>query len=85
MTEARLELDNYTMRVLDVVKGKFGLKNRSDALKKIALEIGPNYIEPEPNVRYLKELDAEYAEHKKKYGHKSMSEKELNKLLALDE
>ena len=85
MTEARLELDNYTIRVLDVVKGKLGLKNRSAALKRIAQEVGGNYIEPEPNMRYLKELDAEYAEHKKRYGQKPMSEEELDKLLGLDE
>ncbi len=34
---------------------------------------------------YLEELDAEYAEHKKKYGNRSMSEKELDELLGLDE
>ncbi len=85
MTQARFELDDYTIRVLDVVKGKFGLKNRSDALKRIAKEVGEEYIEPEPNIMYLKELDAEYAEHKKKHGRRSMSEEELDRLLGLDE
>jgi len=28
--QSRLEMDEYTARVLDVVKGKFGLKNRSE-------------------------------------------------------
>ena len=35
-------------------------------------------------LKHLKELDVEYTEHKKRYGLKSMSEKELDKLLKLD-
>jgi len=84
MAEARLKLDDYTIRVLDVIKGKFGLKNRSAALNKIALEIGSDYVEQQPNIRYLKELDVEYQEHKKKNGKKAMTTKELDKLLGLN-
>ena len=32
---------------------------------------------------FLETLDKEYKEHIKKYGHKSMSEKELSRLLGL--
>ena len=47
MTQARFELDNYSIRVLDVVKGKFGLKNKNDALNKFFHLFGDNFIEPE--------------------------------------
>ena len=76
-------MDDYTARVLDVIKGKFGLKNRSEALKKLALEAGNDYIDLAPNELVLKELDAIYEDHKKKYGNRKMSDKELRKLLGL--
>ena len=81
MTEARLELDDYTARVLDVIKGKFGLKNRSEALKKFAQEQGDNYLEHLPNPKVLRDLDRTYEEHIKKHGRRRMTKKELRKLL----
>ena len=76
-------MDNYTARVLDVIKGKFGLKNRSEALQKLALEAGNDYIELAPNEMVLKELDAIYEGHKRKHGNRKMSDAELKKLLGL--
>ena len=78
-----MEMDDYTARVLDVIKGKFGLKNRSEALKKLALEAGNDYIELAPNEMVLKELDAMYESHMKKYPHRTMTNAELKKLLRL--
>lgn len=83
MTEARFELDDYSIRVLDVVKGKHGLKNRNEALKKILDECGGTYVEKEPNEKMLIELDAIYEAHKKKHPARKMTETELNKLLGL--
>jgi len=81
--QARVEMDDYTARVLDVIKGKFGLKNRSEALKKLALEAGDDYIELAPNEDVLKELDAMYESHMKKYPNRVMTNAELKKLLRL--
>ena len=78
-----MEMDDYTARVLDVIKGKFGLKNRSEALKKLALEAGNDYIDLAPNEMVLKELDEIYEGHKKKYCNRKMSDAELRKLLRL--
>ena len=83
MTQARLEMNDYTIRVLDIIKGKFGLKNRSEALKKLALEAGNEYVDIASNEMVLKELDAIYEIHKKKHGNRKMNYKELKKLLGL--
>jgi hypothetical protein len=83
MTEARFELDDYSIRVLDVVKGKHGLKNRNEALKKILDECGGAYVEKEPSEKMLVELDAIYEAHKKKYPNRKITESEMNKLLGL--
>ena len=83
MIQARFEMDDYTIRVLDVIKGKFGLKNRSEALKKLAFEAGNDYVELAPNEMFLKELDAIYVQHAKKHQNRKMNDKELKKLLNL--
>ena len=49
MRQARINLDEYTTRVLDVVKGRYGLKNREDALNKFVREFGEEFVEPQVN------------------------------------
>ena len=83
MTQARIELDEYTSRVLDVVKGKHGLKNRSEALQRLAREHGDAYLAPQPNEDVLRELDAIYGDHKRHHEKRKMSEKELREVLGL--
>ena len=73
-------MDEYTARVLDVVKGKFGLKNRSEALQKMALEIGPQYVDQSANEDALRELDAIYESHKK-HSQRRMTAHQLKELL----
>lgn len=85
MTEARLELNEYSTRVLDVVKGKFGLKNRSEALNRFIKEYGNDFVEPIVNEEHLNKIDLIYEDHIKKHKNRSMTLKELNSLLELDE
>lgn len=83
MTQARFELDEYTTRVLDVVKGKYGLKSREEALNKFVREFGEEFLEYPVSEEYLSKLDSIVAEHEKKYGKRTISEKELDDLLEL--
>ncbi|MCF7900762.1 DUF2683 family protein [Candidatus Woesearchaeota archaeon] len=83
LTQARFELTDYSTRVLDVFKGKNGLKNREEALNKFIEERGQDLVAPEINEELLIELDNILKKHKKKYPNRTMSEKELNELLEL--
>lgn len=83
MTQVRFELDEYTLRVLDVIKGKFGLKNRTQAIQKFAQEEGHKYVEPEVREEFIKELNKICDEHIKEHGFKTMTEEELDKILGL--
>ena len=87
MVESRLELDDYTTRVLDVVKGKYGLKNRSDALNKFAKKYGVDLVENEFDGEYLREIDLRLEKHVKRHGIKgnSISVDELDELLGIGE
>jgi hypothetical protein len=81
MIQARFTMDDYTVRVLDVIKGKYGLKNRDEALKKLALEVGERYVELKPNELVLRELDEIYGQHQKKNSKRKMTNQELKRLL----
>ena len=83
MTQARLELDEYSARVLDVIKGKYGLKNRSEALKRFTIEKGVEFVEPVANEQTLRELDIIYEKHMKKHRNRKMTNTQLSKLLGM--
>ena len=81
MIQARFELDEHTARVLDVIKGKYGLKNRDEALRRLALETEDKYVEQKANEEVLRELDKTYEKHKQTNKNRKMTNKELKRLL----
>jgi hypothetical protein len=87
MTQARFDLDDYTIKVLDVFKAKFALKNRNEALNRFVKEYGENYAEPEINPEVIKHFNNVLREHTAKYGKKGnkMSLKELENHLGMDD
>ncbi len=80
MVMARLELEEHTNKVLNVVKAKFGLKDKSDALNKFVEIYGDEIVERDANDQYIKKLLEIEERHIKKYGYKKMSISELDKL-----
>lgn len=84
MTQVRLELDETTLRVIDTVKGKYGLKNRSAALQFFVREQGLHYMEPEIKLpdSELAELDEIIADMKQNGGVK-MNLTQLKKHMGL--
>lgn len=83
MTQARMELTEYSTRVLDVVKGKYGLKNREAALNKLIQIHGVDYLEPDFDEKEQKEILAIVAKHDKKKNKKSLSLAQVDELLGL--
>ncbi|MBS3157283.1 DUF2683 family protein [Candidatus Woesearchaeota archaeon] len=77
---ARVELNNYANRVLGVIKMKFGLRDKSEALNKFIEMYGDEFIEKEANDEYVKKVILISDNHFKKYGKRKMSLQELNKL-----
>ena len=56
MVQAIINLDKNADRVVNVVKGKYGLKNKSEALKHIIEEYENSFLEPELRPEYLDKL-----------------------------
>lgn len=81
MSVARVVLGEYPNRVLNVVKAKYGLRDKSEALNKFIEMYGPEEVEPEVKESYVKKiLKAEKDYFKKHKGnYKTQSLKDLRK------
>ncbi|MBI3623258.1 DUF2683 family protein [Candidatus Pacearchaeota archaeon] len=77
---ARLELGDYANKVLGIIKIKYGLKDKSEALNKFIELYGDDILERESTDEYVQKIIAISNSHFKKYGSKKMSVQELDKL-----
>ena len=56
MVQTILNLGEFEDRVVTIVKGKFGLKNKSDAVNLIIDRFEKELLEPELKPEYVKKL-----------------------------
>jgi hypothetical protein len=80
LISARVQLNDYTNRVLGIIKIKFGLKDKSEALNKFIELYGDSFMEKETTEDYAKKVISISENHFRKYGKRKMSLNELNKL-----
>ena len=80
MVDARVLLDNYSNKVLAVVKAKYELNDKSQAINKFIEMYGPNEVEMEVKESYVKKLLEAEEGHFKRHDYRKMSDKELDKL-----
>lgn len=76
-----IKVKDYTNRVLGVVKEKFGLRDKGQALDKFAEMYGEEFVEPEVREEVIKEVIESCERHIKKYGFRSRSVKDLRKII----
>jgi predicted transposase YbfD/YdcC len=53
MVQAIINIDDNTNRVLNIVKAKFGLKDKSQAIDIMAKQYEENLLEPELRPEYI--------------------------------
>jgi hypothetical protein len=73
-------VDNYVNRVLGVIKEKFGLRDKSEALAKFVELYGEEFIDKEVDEKVIAEVIDSCNSHIRKYGIRKMSVKELDDL-----
>ncbi len=56
MVQAVINIDERINRVLNIVKAKYGLKDKSQAITLIVSEYEENFLEPELRPEYTKKL-----------------------------
>lgn len=75
-----LAVSEYASRVLGVVKEKYGLKDKSQALEKFAELYGADFLEPEVDETLVREIVENCNAHLKKHGTRKMGLRELDRL-----
>ena len=56
MVTAIVKLDEETNRVINIVKAKYSLKDKSEAINKMTEEYAEELLEPELRPEYVKKL-----------------------------
>ncbi len=56
MVQAIINLDEHENRVLNIIKGKYGLKNKSEAVNLIINEYEKELLEPELRPEYIEKM-----------------------------
>jgi len=80
MISARVELDDYANRVLGIIKIKFGLKDKSEALNKFIEIYGDEIMEKDATEEYAKKVISIVKKHSERYNNKKMTLQELDRL-----
>ncbi len=82
-TAMNLHVSDYASRVLGVVKEKFGLRDKSEAMNKFAEMFGDEFIDKEAKDAYIKKIIEIEKKHIAKYGSKKMTLAELDRLCGI--
>ncbi len=81
MASMSIKVNDYTNRVLGVVKERFGLQDKAQALDKFADLFGEEFVEKEIKDEIIMEMIQDCEKWEKKHNFKrKMTLKELNKL-----
>jgi len=56
MVQAIIKIEDHTNRVLNIIKAKFGLKDKSEAIDVMAEQYEDQILEPELKPEYLEKL-----------------------------
>jgi len=56
MVQAVVTLTEHENRVLNIIKGKFGLRNKTEAIRLIISEYEKQFLEPELRPEYIEKL-----------------------------
>ena len=78
---ARVNISPYVNKVLGIIKLKYDLKDKSEALNKFVEIYGEEVVEKEVSDDYMKKIVELTDGHFKKYGNKKMSIEELDALI----
>lgn len=56
MVQAMIEIPEEANQILNIVKARYNLKTKSEAIAKIVIECGAEILEPELRPEYLEKL-----------------------------
>ena len=77
MVQAIINIDENTNRILNILKAKYGLKDKSQAIDVMAQQYEKELLEPELRPEYIKKI-------KKRQKEKAIEIKDFRKHFGLD-
>lgn len=77
---ARVNLNSYVNKVLGIVKLKYDLRDKSEAINKFVEMYGEEIVEKDANSHYAKKVMKIADKHFKNYKNRRMTKKELDVL-----
>ena len=80
MISARIELSPRANQILNVIKAKYNLNDKSEAINRFLETEGHNLIDEKASEDYVKEVLETANKHIKNHGKKRMTIKELDAL-----
>jgi len=57
MVQAVINIQEQTNRILNIVKAKYGLKDKSAAIELVVSEYEENFLEPELRPEYIEKIE----------------------------
>lgn len=68
MVQAIVNIDEHANQVLNIVKAKFGLKDKSEAINMMAKQYENEILEPELKPKYIEKAFKIHSQHSIKVG-----------------
>ena len=58
MVQAMINISEDTNQVLNIVKARFNLKDKSEAIEKVVLDYGEDILEPELRPEFIRKINS---------------------------
>ena len=56
MVQAMIQISNEANQILNIVKAKYALKDKSHAIEKVILGFGENFLEPQLRPEFIQKM-----------------------------
>ena len=68
MAQTIVKMGEHEDRIVNIIKGKYGLKNKSEAINFVINKFGQELLEPSLKPEYLEKLDSIKKQSSTKFG-----------------
>ena len=56
MVQAMIQISDEANQILNIVKARYCLKDKSDAIEKVVLEFGEDFLEPQLRPEFIQKM-----------------------------
>ena len=63
MVQAMIQISDEANQILNIVKARYGLKDKSDAIEKVVIEFGEDFLEPQLRPEFIQKMKGRQKEN----------------------